>query len=96
MATRTTRSNPSSEQNAPKSGGDRASLKDRGVVRLTADVPVADANLLARVAELTGYNKVTTIVRAIRVLASLEEAERKGGEVTITYPDKTRERLLVR
>jgi hypothetical protein len=64
--------------------------------RLTADLPAQDADTLARIAQFTGFNKVTTLIRAIRVLAELVRAESKGGEVMIKYPDGTRERLIIR
>lgn len=64
--------------------------------RLTADLPTADSDLLAETAELTGFNKVTTLVRAIRVLADLERVVRDGGEVILKDADGTRSRLLLR
>lgn len=64
--------------------------------RLTADLPEDDAETLARVAESTGFNKVTTLVRAIRVLALLDDAEQQGAHFTIRYPDGQRERLIIR
>ena len=67
-----------------------------GTTRLTADVPESDAHLLAETAQTTGFNRVTTLIRAIRVLAELIKAEDAGGKIQITYPDGTRERLLLR
>jgi hypothetical protein len=71
-------------------------LAEQGKVRLTFDVPVEDANLLAETAERTGYNKVTTFMRAIRILHDLEKAIREGGQVIIQHADGTKERLLLR
>jgi len=68
----------------------------RKTTRLTADLPARDAATLAEVADETGFNKVTTLVRAIRVLAELVRAERAGGELTIKYADGRRERLIIR
>src|SRR4051794_12398682 len=64
--------------------------------RLTADLPDQDADTLAEVARETGFNKVTTLIRAIRVLAELVRAENDGGELTIKYADGRRERLIIR
>ncbi len=77
-------------------GGAVRSLKERGMARLTFDVPVKDANRLAELSDLTGYNKVTTFLRAIRVLFDLETAARAGATITITQKDGTKERLLLR
>jgi hypothetical protein len=65
-------------------------------VRLSADLPQKDADTLEDVARATGFNKVTTLVRAIRVLAELVRAEEADGELTIKYPDGRRERLIIR
>ena len=80
---------PPAEQSA--SNGAR-----RRTTRLTADLPARDAATLAEVADETGFNKVTTLVRAIRVLAELVRAENAGGELTIKYADGRRERLIIR
>lgn len=65
-------------------------------LRLSADLPQRDAETLEEVARATGFNKVTTLVRAIRVLAELVRAENAGGELTIKYADGRRERLIIR
>lgn len=70
--------------------------RKRQTTRLTADLPDHDADTLAEVAQETGFNKVTTLVRAIRVLAELVKAERDGGQLIIKYPDGRRERLIIR
>lgn len=72
------------------------SLKDRDVVRVTADVPTRDANLLAELARRTGYNKVTTLLRAIRILDVLEKAQAEGADLIIINRDGSRERLVLR
>lgn len=72
------------------------SLADRGLVRLTLDIPVDDANKLAETAARTGYNKTTTLMRAIRLLFDLERVVRDGGQITLTLRDGTKERLLLR
>lgn len=64
--------------------------------RLSADIRAEDAALLGWLSHATGYNKVTTLVRAIRVLAELVRAEQDGGELTIKYPGGRRERLIIR
>ena len=69
------------------------SLAERGLVRLSVDLPVEDANRLEEVSRRSGYNKVTTLMRAIRLLADLDAHERGGGEVILTGTDGTRERL---
>jgi hypothetical protein len=76
--------------------GAPAESERRPTRRLTADLPVQDADTLAEVARETGFNKVTTLIRAIRVLAELVRAERQGGELTIKYPGGRRERLIIR
>ena len=69
------------------------SLAERGLVRLSVDLPVDDANRLEEVSRRSGYNKVTTLMRAIRLLADLDAHERAGGEVTLTNADGSKERL---
>lgn len=71
-------------------------LAERGLVRLSVDIPADDADRLAETAASTGYNKVTTLMRAIRLLFDLERAVQNGGHVTLTHRDGTRERLLLR
>lgn len=66
---------------------------ERPTRRLSADVPERDFDALEDLAAATGFNKLTTLVRAIRVLAELVKAQDAGGDVTINYPDGTRERL---
>jgi hypothetical protein len=65
-------------------------------VRLIANISASDAEVLTSLAQQAGYNRATTLVRAIRVFASLAEAEDAGGTITVTYPDGRRERVLVR
>lgn len=65
----------------------------RNTTRLSADLPIADAETLTDLQQATGTNKVTTLVRAIRVFSELLRAEREGGELTIRYNDGRRERL---
>lgn len=66
---------------------------ERKTVRLSADLPADVAELLTETSAQTGSNKVTTIGRAIRTLATLLAAERAGGKLTVTYHDGSRERL---
>lgn len=73
-----------------------AATASRATSRLTADIPVEDAAELVETARVTGLNKVTIVVRALRVFAALVRAEAAGGTVTITYADGRRERLLIR
>jgi len=73
-----------------------STLASRDRVRLTFDVPTEDANALAVLARRTGYNKVTTLLRALRVLADLDQVIRDGGSVVLEHADGTRERLLLR
>lgn len=81
---------------APRLEPGAANGARRKTTRLTADLPARDAATLAEVADETGFNKVTTLVRAIRVLAELVRAESAGGELTIKYADGRRERLIIR
>lgn len=72
------------------------SLADRGLARLNFDVPVADANLFEDVARKSGFNKVTTFIRAVRLLADLDAHQRAGGEVLLRSADgETTERLRI-
>ena len=73
-----------------------ASTRPKDTRRLTADLPTADSDLLNETATLTGYNKLTTLIRAIRVLADLEKVVRAGGEVIIKEADGSRSRLILR
>ncbi len=67
----------------------------KGKTRITADVPTKDADLLSSLAERTGYNKVTTLIRALRVLDVLERARNEGSDLQIVHKDGSRERLLL-
>lgn len=77
-----------------RAGSPRPSSTDR--VRLSVDLPAGDAATLVDVARETGFNKTSTLVRAIRLLADLQRTVRDGGEVILTHADGTRERLLLR
>ena len=81
-------------KDAPRPPQQSAAAKE--TTRLSADLPLRDAATLASLAKETGFNKVTTLVRAIRVLAELVRAEDEGGQLVIKYPDGRRERLLLR
>jgi hypothetical protein len=72
----------------------RKTLEERGLTRLTFDVPVPEGDKLDMLAGRLGYNKVTTVLRSLRILTALTEAEAKGATVTINYPDGSKERLL--
>ncbi|MCW2818850.1 MAG: hypothetical protein JWR42_1637 [Marmoricola sp.] len=65
----------------------------RETSRLSADLPVADAAVLDELARETGTNKVTALVRALRIMRELVTAEREGGVLTIQHADGSRERL---
>lgn len=67
----------------------------RDTVRLTADLPRKDAELLTGLAKRTGFNKVTTLVRALRVMDVLERAKDQGSDILIVNPDGSKERLLL-
>ena len=67
-----------------------------GTVRLTANLPQDAADALDKTAAATGFNKLTTVVRAIRVFAELIEVTGRGGEVILQEPDGSRSRLLLR
>lgn len=72
------------------------SLADRGLVRLTFDVPADDARLLEQTAAASGFNKITTFIRAIRLLAELDKHQRAGGEVLLRSSDgSATERLRI-
>ena len=60
-------------------GGATEPAVKRDTRRLTADLPTADSDLLAETARLTGFNKVTTLVRAIRVLADPRASSATAG-----------------
>jgi hypothetical protein len=64
--------------------------------RLTANLPMDAAADLRAAAAATGFNKLTTLSRAIRVFAELVRIDRAGGKVTIEEADGTRTRLLLR
>lgn len=66
------------------------------MVRLTFDVPADDARALEQTAAESGFNKVTTFIRAIRLLAELDRHQRAGGEVLLRSADgSTTERLRI-
>jgi len=64
--------------------------------RLTADLPADVWDLLNETAERSGYNKLTTLVRAIRVFAELQETVDEGGEIILKEKDGTRARLILK
>lgn len=64
-------------------------------VKITAELPTRDNEELGRIAKLTGYNKVTTLVRAIRVLALLEDAKDAGGRIVVEKRGGERSELLL-
>jgi hypothetical protein len=89
------------ERGSAEAVGGIAAQSDRpprkaGTARSTADLPTRDADTLAEVARGSGFNKVTTLVRAVLVLAELTRAASEGGELTTEYPDGRRERLILR
>ena len=67
-----------------------------GTKRLTANLPLDAAEALDKTAASTGFNKLTTIVRAIRVFADLIEASSRGAEVVIKEADGSATRLILR
>jgi hypothetical protein len=67
-----------------------------GTKRLTANLPEDAADALEKTAASTGFNKVTTLVRAIRVFSDLIEASTRGAEVVIKEPDGSASRLILR
>lgn len=66
-----------------------------GKRRLTADLPADVAETLDETARLLGYNKLTTLIRALRVFGALVQVEKAGGSVVITEADGTRSKLIV-
>ena len=68
----------------------------KSTVRLTANLPADAGQELDEAARATGFNKLTTLVRAIRVFSELLDAERRGGQVIIQEADGSRARLLLR
>lgn len=86
-------SSPAAAAEAPR--GSRRSSKDRAVTRLTADLPNRDADLLTNLSQRTGYNKLTTLIRALRILDVIEDARERGETVIIERSDGSRERLLL-
>lgn len=67
-----------------------------GTKRLTANLPLDAAEALDKTAASTGFNKLTTVVRAIRVFADLIEASSRGAEVVIKEADGSATRLILR
>lgn len=63
--------------------------------KLTVALPSSVNSLLSRLAKDSGYNKTTTLVRAVRLLGTVEDALRDGGRVTVTHADGVRERLTL-
>lgn len=62
-------------------------------VELTFEVPEEEARYLDLLSATSGHNDVTTLARALRLLAVLERADRNGGTITVTYRDGLQERL---
>jgi hypothetical protein len=65
-------------------------------VRLTANLPPDAAEALDKTAASTGFNKLTTVVRAIRVFADLIAADGRGAQVIIKEADGSATRLILR
>ena len=68
-------------------------LAERGLARLTVDLPHDAVEQLAETSLVSGYNKTTTLMRAIRLLADLTRHVRAGGEVLLVAADGSKERL---
>ena len=63
--------------------------------QVLVDLELDDVEDLIKISDATGHNRVTTLSRAIRLLRLLTSAKHRGGQLTITYPDGKRERLLL-
>lgn len=64
-------------------------------VKVTVEIPVEDNKLLGRLAKRAGYNKVTMLVRAIRVLGMLEDAKADGGRIIVERSHGRSQELLL-
>lgn len=68
-------------------------MAERGLTRLTVDLPSDATEQLAKTAAESGYNKTTTLMRAIRLLADLTRHVRANGEILLVAEDGSKERL---
>jgi hypothetical protein len=84
------------EKAAPPVVEAHVGTEKRETKRLTANLPLDAAQDLETTANLTGFNKLTTLVRAIRVFADLIRVTQDGGEVIIKEAHGTRSRLVLR
>jgi hypothetical protein len=66
-----------------------------GVIRVTADIPTADAKRLAGLAASMGSNKTTALVKALRTSSYLEEAVAAGSRIEIVDKDGTRREIVI-
>ena len=69
-------------------------MAKEGVVRVTADIPVADAEILGELATKIHSNKTTALVRALRTSSYLEQAATNGARIEIVDKDGTRRELV--
>lgn len=95
MATTTTARHVARHQEAAKPASGRPSLADRGLVRATFDIPREEADLLEETAKVSRFNKTTTFIRALRLLAELDRHARDGGQIILVAADGTKERLRI-
>jgi predicted transcriptional regulator len=64
------------------------------VSKVTANLPDADIERLTKIAERHASTKTTALVRAIRAIDFLEEAEAKGGKIFIEDADGSKRQVV--
>ena len=69
---------------------------DNSQTRLTFKLPASELVSLERLAASLGYHKVTTVVRAHSILATLVDAESHGATITINHVDGSKEKVMLK
>lgn len=66
-----------------------------GLIRLIVNLPVKDAKLLKALARKQKTNKVTALVKAFRVLETLNVISSQGSRIEITHKNGSVDELLL-
>lgn len=70
-------------------------ITTNGLIRLLVNLPVKDARLLKALARKQKTNKVTALVKAFKVLETLNVISSQGSRVEITHKSSSVDELLL-
>ncbi|HEU4491883.1 MAG TPA: hypothetical protein VFR74_13525 [Jiangellales bacterium] len=66
-----------------------------GYVRINAELPEDDVEVLAKIAHRNNLNRTSALARALRTTELIEETVRGGGRVILEMPDGSRKEIVV-